>query len=326
MHQLYNADSVGGTKMRLNGWLWAGIVLSVLWALGAAISTHNANVESAQSFANFAYKTCSANKEIAHDTDLSSCEQERTKNLATWTQGDAGNVAFTALAPIPLGWLAGFILLYICRAQIIGFRAVLKWKTLTWPKKAFVWFCAAAALTAVLLAVTVVSNLYVDTQVPVSLSPFLDVIKTGDEFVTVQGTWTRSSGLNQSSSLAFPLQTSRIECYRSQRRCTEARASVSDNLLTSDLVEYDVDSWTAASIVLRNDAPCASEMYTIDLITKAVSGAGHLTNRQDPFCKRFAGSEDDWTYRLTSGFDVYWRERQKARPLPLRLIQTLFGN
>jgi hypothetical protein len=46
-----------------------------------------------------------------------------------------------------------------------------------------------------------------DTQVPVGLSPFLDVIKTGDEFVTITGTWTRFSGLSgSSSSLAFPLQ------------------------------------------------------------------------------------------------------------------------
>jgi hypothetical protein len=311
--------------LQFNRWQWAGIVLSVVWALGAAISTHNADVESAQSFANFASKTCSANKELAHDRDLTSCEQERTKNLATWMEGDAGNVAFTALAPIPLGWLAGFILLYVGRAQIIGFRAVLQWKALTWFKKAFVWFCVAAGLTAVLLALTVVLNLYVDTRVPVGLSPFLDVIKTGDEFVTVTGTWTRSSGPNQ-SSLAFPLQTSRIECHRPQRRCTEARASVSETTLMSDLVEYDVDSWTAASIVLRNDDLCASEVFTIDLNTKAVSGAGHLINKDDPFCKRFAGSEDNWTYRLSNGFDVYWQQRQKARPLPLRLIQTFFGN
>jgi hypothetical protein len=185
------------------------------------------------------------------------------------------------------------------------FRDVLKrhftpgrWKALSWPKKAFVWFCAAAGFAAVLLALTVVSNL--------SLSPFLDVMKTGGEFVTIEGTSARSPGLN-GSFLTIALQTSRIECYRSQRRCTEARAAVLDNTLSADLVEYEVDSWTAASIVLRNDAPCASEVYTIDLNTTATSdfnkaaiGAGHLINKADPFCKRFARSADEWTivYRM----------------------------
>ena len=36
--------------------------------------------------------------------------------------------------------------------------------------------------------------------------------------------------------------------------------------------------------------------------------------------------EKDWNYQLTNGFKIYWEQRQKARPLPLWLIQTLFGN
>ena len=51
-----------------------------------------------------------------------------------------------------------------------------------------------------------------------------------------------------------------------------------------------------------------------------------MTNNDGEFCKRFGnGDEDHWRYRLSDGFKVYWEERQKARPLVLRLIQTLFG-
>jgi hypothetical protein len=59
------------------------------------------------------------------------------------------------------------------------------------PKKAFVVFSVLAGLAVILLGVTVVLNLYVDTQVPVALGQRAMVIKTGD-LVTAVGTWTRS--------------------------------------------------------------------------------------------------------------------------------------
>jgi hypothetical protein len=240
-------------------------------------------------------------------------------------QGSDANVAIAALAPIPFGWLAALILLYVGRAQIIGFRAVVPWASLSGPKKAFVTFCVMASGAAALLGLTVVMNLYVNTQVGVGLAPGVTVIKSGDNLVMVKGTWTRS-GLSKGSSVANPVQTSRIMCNKEEFRCTEARASVSGNLLLSDVVEYDVESWTAASIVLRNDALCATEVFTIDLNTEAVSGAGHSINKDNTFCKMYGGNEENWSYQLVDGFKIYWEQIQKARPLPLRLIHTLFGN
>lgn len=311
--------------MRLTGLQRLGIVLSIVWALGAGTHTRNADVERADDFAKFAYKVCSDSKLLAHNSDLSSCEQEREENLKTWMKGSDANVAIAALAPIPFGWLAAFILFYIGRAQVIGFRTVVPWATLSWPKKAFAAFCALACLAGVLFGLTAVLNLYVDTLVPVGLGLRAMVIKTGEDLVTAEGTWTRS-GLTEGSSMGYPLQTSRIECNKEEGRCTEARASVAGNVLESDLVEYDIASWTTASIVFRYDAPCATEVYTIDLNTEAVSGAGHPINQDGAFCKMYGGKEESWKYQLSDGFKVYWEQRQKARPLPLRLIQTLFGN
>ena len=282
-------------------------------------------MDNADGFAKFACKVCSDAKLLDRDSDLSSCNEERTKNLAIWMEGSNANVALAALAPIPLGWLAAFILLYVSRAQVAGFRAAIPWATLSWPKKGVVAFCALASLAVALFGITMVLNLYVDTLVPVTLSPFRDVIKTGDNLVTAEGTWTRS-GWTAGSSMANPLQTSKIECNKLESRCTEARASVSRNVLMTDVVEYDVESWTAAAIVLRLDAPCATEVFTIDLNTKSVSGAGHSINKDGASCKIYGGKEESWSYQLSNGFDVYWGQRQKARPLPLRLIQTAFGN
>jgi hypothetical protein len=313
--------------MRLNGWQKLGVALSIVWAVAAGIHTHGEDVERAENFANLAYKTCSNTKMLAKSADLSRCEKEKATNTETWMKDSDKNVAFAALAPIPVGWLAGFILLYLGRIQLAGFRAAVPWSELTRPKKGFAIFCCATLVAGLLFASMIIMNLYVDTQVPVALSPFMEVIKTGDDMVRASGTWTRH-GATAGSAMAFPLQTSTIDCYRSENRCVEARASVSGNLLTSEVLQHDVQSWTNASIVLKDTYLCAEEVYTIDLNTKTVSGAGRHINSDTPFCKLSpAGTgEAEWGYRMENGSPVYWDIRSKARPRPLRVIQSMFGH
>jgi hypothetical protein len=304
---------------------WFGIVLSIAWAVGAGVHTRNDDAERAENFAAFAYRTCSTTKAQHHDADISSCQKEREDNLRTWMKNSDANVAFAALVPIPFGWLAGFILLYVGRAQVVGFKAVVPWRSLGRLKKAFVVFCVLASGATVVCGLVVLMNRYVDTEVPVLLGESAMVVKTGDDLVSVRGTWTRS-GATEGSAMANPLQTSSIECNRGEHRCAEARAYVSGNVLFADLLEYDLDSWTKSAIVLKNEGLCASEVFTIDLNTEAVSGAGHRINGDQPFCKMLGSGEENWSYRLSNGFPVYWELRKKARPLPLRVIQTLLGN
>lgn len=313
--------------MRLNGWQKLGVVLSLLWAVVAGLQTRDGDVERADNFVKFAYKVCKDTKMLAKDADLSSCEKERLDNAKTWMKDSDKNVAFAALVPIPFGWLAGFILLYGWRVQVAGFRATVPWATLPRPKKGFVVFCFVALGAGLLLATVAVMNLYVDTQVPVALSPFADVMQTDDGRVRVTGTWTRHEATGK-SAMGYPLQTSTINCIHTENRCIEARASVAGNVLTSELVEHDVQSWTKESIVIKDTDLCAEEVYTIDLNTKSVSGAGHRINGDKPLCKLSpaAASESEWTYRMDKGFPVYWDQRTKARPWPLRIIQSFFGN
>jgi hypothetical protein len=135
-------------------------------------------------------------------------------------------------------------------------------------------------------------------------------------------------GATEGSNMGFPLQTSRINCNRERHRCSEARASVSfGNLLVADLVEYEIESWSDTTIVFKDESICGSTVFTIDRKTEAVNGVGHLTNMDTDYCKRFVTTtEKNWTFHLTDGFKVYWEQRQKARPLPLRLFQALFRN
>jgi hypothetical protein len=311
---------------RLSGWQRAGIVLSILWAIGAGRYAHNSDLEGAKNFANLAYKNCTNQKLLAHDNDLSSCEQQREANIAKWLKDGKSNanIAFLALAPIPFGWLAGFIFLYIVRAQVAGFKAVVPWATLSRWKKLLVVFCAFASLAAILLCVMTVLNLYVDTKVPVALSTFKDVTKVGDDYVTAEGTWTRTDLTDD--TIANPLQTSKIECMKQEGKCVEAKAYVTGNLLVPDIERYDIRSWTGDSVVFVDEGDCSVTVYTIDLNTQTVSGAGHLTNQDTIPCKMNFKSKDNWSLLLTNGFNVYWEQRKNARSVLLRLIQAAFGN
>lgn len=231
------------------------IALSLVWAMGAGIHTRNADIERAENFAKFAYNTCTYGKEVHHDTDLSSCDAERAQNLKTWMEGSNANVAAAAFGPIPFAWLAAFILLYLARAQLIGFRAAVPWATLTRARKLFVVFCGLVSAASILFGIVMLLNLYVDTKVRVSPSPFVNVIKTGDNLVTVEGTWTRTDLTDD--TIMNPLQTSKIACSKVENRCTEALASVSESTLMSEIVEYDIQSWTPDAIV-PPDAACLS--------------------------------------------------------------------
>lgn len=309
-------------NMQLNTWQRIGVFLSILWILGAGYHSHKADVEAANTFAQFSYKVCSDTKMLNHDSDLLSCDQERKQNFHTQMKSSSGNVAFAALAPVPFFWLGGVILLNIYRMQIVGFRSVVRWETLNPSKKTFVVFCMLSTFLFVLCGIVALLNLYVDARIPVSFYPRATVVRGGDEMVAAKGTWVRSGDSPQETGL----RTSTIECYKQERVCAESTASVFDDFMTADVALYDVESWTDKSVTFRNAKFCATEVYTIDLESEAASGSGHLVNQDTPLCKMMEKSDQHWTYRLADGFPIYWEIRQKARPLPLRLIQTLFGN
>ena len=311
--------------MKLSKVQWIGVALSILWAAGAGIYTHNADVERADNFVKFAFRVCSYNQLVNNDASLEKCDREKVEHLATFMEGSSSNIAVAALAPIPFGWLAAFILVYVWRIQVAGFRACVPWSAMNVRGRTFATICGLTLGVVLLFGLLTLMNLYADTKVPVSLALKARVIKTGTDLVTAEGTWTRS-GMSKDSSMAYPLQTSTIQCNRVERRCVESRASVAGNTLVSEVVDYELQTWTDKSISLRNESPCAEELYTIDLVTSMVSGAGRRINKDSSFCKTMAGEEEEWSYRLSDGFPVYWELRKQSRPTLLRVLQTGFGN
>lgn len=106
--------------MRLNRWQRIGVIVSFVWAIGAAIVQRTADIERAQSFMAFAYKVCTESKALANDFDFKPCGDEMAKNWAIWIDGSWGNVAAVSLLPIPLGWLGVLIVIRLFRWVRVG--------------------------------------------------------------------------------------------------------------------------------------------------------------------------------------------------------------
>jgi hypothetical protein len=319
--------------MKKNNWLILGVALSVLWAVAAGLHQHDADVAAAKTFANFAYKACIGSPENSGPAGARTCDQARQDNLATWMKNSGANVAVAALAPIPVGWLAGYILLTLWRIQVIGFRGVFPWSSLTRARKLAVFGCGAAVAAASFMLALTMLNLYADARVPVGLSSSMTVFSVGDDTVYAQGTWTRH-GDSPGSEMGYPLQTSTIICNRPARRCREARATVAEaetdggasTLLSPELFEFEVSSWDNGVITYRDEGLCTSESYTIDTNTESVTGLGRAINEENQWCKSHPATEREWTYRMEDGFKVYWPLRQARRPALLKIIQSFFGN
>jgi hypothetical protein len=97
--------------MKLNRLQRIGIIISILWALGAAYQERSSEMEAGQHFLNLSYQTC-----IESKTSTSvSCLAEMNKNFEIWMKPNWENIGFIALAPIPLGWLLVFLIIRVYR-------------------------------------------------------------------------------------------------------------------------------------------------------------------------------------------------------------------
>lgn len=307
-------------------WIVLGIVLSVSWAVGAWHHSSQSQLASANSFASLAYKNCTNHKLLTHDTNIAPCEAARKESVQKWLRmgGYTSNNLLTALAPIPFIWLAGFILIYIGRIQVAGFRQVVVWQKLNTLKKLFALFCGLCVAIVIVFAITSILLLDTNNKIPASLPIGVNIYDSGD-FVSATGTWVRSDLTDD--TIANPIQTSEIDCYRAQGQCIQSTAYVGDGgLLGTEMDTFSVQKWTPDIVVYADVRSCAATVYTIDLETKVVSGAGNLTNQSDTLCKMNFKSKEQWSLLLSNGFDVYWKLHQQARPWLLRAIQGLFGH
>ena len=103
--------------MRVNGWQRIGVVLSVLWAIGAAIYVRSAQVKNADSLFQMEFSAC-LNERIA---TIKACSDKVSLQNAMDATAYWPDVAFFAFAPVIAGWLMAFITLKIFRWVKVGF-------------------------------------------------------------------------------------------------------------------------------------------------------------------------------------------------------------
>lgn len=303
------------------------IVASIIWAVGAWYHSSTSQLESAKSYAELSFQACRGKRLVAHETDMSPCEAERNVNIQKWlTEGNyTGNNLFISLVPIPFIWLGLFLLLYIIRVQVSGIRATVPWSSVGIAKKAFVVFCVLCLVATALFITVDLLNGAADSRVPVGLDSTGPDVTITPYFVSATGTWVRSD--LRYDTIANPIQTSEIDCTRDSGQCVQSTAYVmsglGSNSLGTKLDTFSIEKLTTDAVVFADIGECATTVYTIDLNTKVVSGAGHLTNQDDAVCKMNFRSRDHWSVQLENGFDIYWKLHQAERPWLLRVIQAV---
>jgi hypothetical protein len=89
--------------MQVNGWKRIGIVVSVVWILGAGLYTHGTVQESDSKTAVATSLECESyiRKGI---TTLAECDKRYTDYLADTRSGEWIEAALVAFVPVPLGW------------------------------------------------------------------------------------------------------------------------------------------------------------------------------------------------------------------------------
>ena len=96
--------------MKLNGWIRIGIILSVVWFLGASFCAPNPSIESRQFLATEAWEPCFEHAEATQDkVAWAACENMMTEHVNLEISTARWNILLYGFAPLPVFWLLSFI-------------------------------------------------------------------------------------------------------------------------------------------------------------------------------------------------------------------------
>lgn len=157
------------------------------------------------------------------------------------------------------------------------------------------------------VAIIAGANSLIDSQTQVRLPSgvFVDTDAWESGYVSAEGSFTIDN-----DRPAFPIQTTKIRCYRDEKSCTAAKAEIAfGKTLNLELSTHDISLWNDTTVLFREDALCVQYIYTIDRANKRVVG----TRTKKPNvngCEIFENKP--LTLSLVNGFDVWWRLNQEA--------------
>ena len=101
--------------MSLSGWIRLGILVSVIWAIGAGSLMRAGDVDAAVRMRSVLLRLCTSDKYLKPDLNLAACEQNAARNYDlslehSWTRAMAG-----ALIPVALTWLVVWLIVAMTR-------------------------------------------------------------------------------------------------------------------------------------------------------------------------------------------------------------------
>ncbi len=107
----------------MNGWKRIGIILSVVWILGAGYWQRRDDMQTAGRMASWSMEVCQKGLAAKNSYDFSSCDGKFYEMFEVFSKHSWGNVAILALAPIPILWLVAYLVVGLVRWVRRGFPA-----------------------------------------------------------------------------------------------------------------------------------------------------------------------------------------------------------
>ncbi len=144
-----------------------------------------------------------------------------------------------------------------------------------------------------------------------SLSVYVDM---WNDFASAQGTWVISN-----EKQAFPLQTTKITCYRESNSCIETTAVIMlGKSLTLDSNFIGVERWDNFEIVTKPyDYLCTRYVIRINKAQKTVTAIRSTLNSKE-VCEGVEGKEMHLT--LSDGFKVWWELEETRRAVMKKVL------
>jgi hypothetical protein len=111
---------------KLNGWQRIGVVLSILWILGAAIHERNGQVDFASkiNYQNIALCFQDMTKSETAKKECLELADSNFRELLSLDSGSLWNIAAISLIPVLLGWLFAWLAIVVYRWVLAGFRGL----------------------------------------------------------------------------------------------------------------------------------------------------------------------------------------------------------
>jgi hypothetical protein len=143
-----------------------------------------------------------------------------------------------------------------------------------------------------------------DNIIPSNSLIYTDLAGTNfsDTLVTIEGSWYSEA------KLAYPVQSSHIECWKDKGICVEAQGTIKDGYLNTTSYVYDIASWNEKEVIAKTEALCKKTELKIDRGQKQATLNATTTKTTD---ECIGISKEPMLLYLMNGYDAWSKNKQK---------------